>query len=188
MSMPLAMRFFVLAVLACASPVVGQDSPASSIPDPAAIAIPDLSGGRDPGVVTNGWKYFYFWRADTSFEQAYADLADCYRFMPVPGGDARLPAFVPWEEASGMGEAQTVISPYGIVGEVIGAIVAGPLIRRAHQSRLRRCMEPRGYERFPLQERRWEELTDNFSRASIAMQAKAASGPRPDADPLPVTR
>lgn len=169
-------------------PSAGAQTPASP-PDPSAVTIPDLSGGRDPAVVSNGWKYFYFWRADTSYAEAYADIADCYRFMPAPNATASVPRFVPWEEAGSVATVQpSVIQPYGIVGAVIGEIIAGPLVRRAHQSRLRRCMEPRGYQRYPLQERRWELLTDNFSPASIAMQAKAASGPRPDGDPLPEDR
>ena len=81
-----------------------------------------------------------------------------------------------------------VVNNYGLVGTVIGGMVAGPIERRFRQSRMRRCMEPRGYERFPATEATWEEIIDNYSPGSIAVQAKLASGPRPDADPLMVTR
>jgi hypothetical protein len=167
--------------------VVGLDA-GNAIPDPAAIKIPDLSGGHDADVVSNGWKYFYFWRADTSFAEAYADISDCYRFMPVANAQGLLPMFATWGQSPDVEKRQPNPYAYGLVGMAIGAIVAGPLERRAHQSRLRRCMEPRGYQRYPLQERRWEELTDNFSPSSIAMQAKAASGSAPDGAALPGDR
>ncbi|MDF7774362.1 hypothetical protein P1X14_03815 [Sphingomonas sp. AOB5] len=155
--------------------------------DPATITIPDLSGGRDPDVIRNGWKYFYFWRADTRFEEALADFTECYRFLPVGMTHPGTPMFAPWEDKPAA-ETYTPVPAYGLVGVAIGAIIAGPLERRARQSRLRRCMEPRGYQRYPLQERRWEVLTDNFSPASIAMQAKAASGSVPDGAALPEDR
>jgi hypothetical protein len=158
-------------------------------PDPATVEVPSITGGRDPDVVKDGWKYFYFWRPNTSFEQAYADFADCYRFLPVPGGDAMLPRFVPWRQA----EARRAAVPnsytaYGLMGAAIGALIAGPIERRASQSRMRRCLEPRGYQRFPAPQPVWEKILDGYSQPSIAVQAKLASGRHPDADPLPETR
>lgn len=184
--MRLRFWFVSLALPLLSVPALAQS--VSAPPDPASVTIPDLAGGRDPAVVANGWKYFYFWRADTSYAEAYADLAECYQFMPVQNAALWLPRFVPWEEAGSVARYAPAGQPYGLVGSVIGEIIAGPITRRAHQSRLRRCMEPRGYQRYPLQERRWEELTDNFSPASIATQAKAASGPVPDGAPLPEDR
>ena len=177
-----------LAALLVQAPAPARAQDMGGLPDPGAIPIPDLSGGRDPAVVSNGWKYFYYWRADTSFAAAFADFSECYRFMPVANSSPGVPMFAPWEDKPATEIVTRGIQPYGLVGAVIGEIVAGPLVRRAHQSRLRRCMEPRGYQRYPLQERRWEQLTDNFSPASIAMQAKAASGPAPDGLPLPEDR
>lgn len=168
-----------------ALPAYAQDTGAPV--DTTTIVLPDLTGGRDADVVRNGWKYFYFWRADTSFEEALADFTECYRFLPVGSTHPGTPMFAPWEGRPAA-EAYTPIPAYGLVGVAIGAIIAGPLERRARQSRLRRCMEPRGYQRYPLQERRWEVLTDNFSAASITMQAKAASGAAPDGLPLPEDR
>lgn len=184
------MRFFST-MMACAAALWAADAGAQGAAlaiDPATVAIPDLSGGRDPDTVRNGWKYFYFWRADTSFEEAFADISECYLFLPVRYAHPGTPMFAPWEERPSAEIVRPSYQPYGLVGAAIGAIVAGPLERRARQSRLRRCMEPRGYQRYPLQERRWEQLTDNFSPASIAMQAKAASGPAPDGLPLPEDR
>jgi hypothetical protein len=152
-------------------------------PDPASISLPSLGTGNDPQVIENGWKHFYFHKDGVSYAEAYADFADCYRFLLVPYVDARLPTFSPWPEKPGVTTFRPV-NNYGLVGGVIGAMVEGPLIRRAMQSRLRRCLEPRGYLRYPISEYAWEQLTDNFSAQSIAVQAKAASGPRPDQEPV----
>lgn len=175
--------YLALAAL-IASPVHAQDAP----PDPATVTVPDVSGGRDPDVVRNGWKYFYFWRADTSYDQAYADFADCYRFLPVAQGDALLPMFIAWQGEEALDEKPPVSNQYGIVGAALGALVAGPINRRASQSRMRRCMEPRGYQRFPAPKEAWEAIIDGYSQESIAVSAVLASGPRPDADPLPEDR
>ncbi len=152
-------------------------------PDPATITLPDLSPTRDPNVIENGWKHFYFHKQGVSYEQAYADLADCYRFLLVPYVNARLPTFAPWPEKPGFTTMQPV-NNYGLVGGIIGGMVVGPVIRRAMQARMRRCLEPRGYVRYPIPEETWEQLTDKFSLGSIALQAKAASGPRPDQEPV----
>lgn len=160
----------------------------AAIPDPETIQVPTISGGRNPTVVREGWKHFYFYRPNTSYHEAFADFSECYRFLPVPNAKGLLPLFAPWDASPGM----TIVKPppasqYGLVGDVIGAMVAGPLERRARQSRMRRCMEPRGYQRFPVSEDIWEKIIDNYSSHSIAVQAKIVAMFPPDAEPLPVT-
>ncbi len=172
--------------LCAATGLSAQES--ASIPDPATITVPEIKNARDPKIVSDGWKYFYFYRPNNSFAEAYADFAECYRFLPVPYANGALPAFAPWDEKPAARIVTPGMSPYGLVGEAIGAIVAGPLERRARQSRMRRCLEPRGYVRYPVHELTWEKIIDNYSVASIAVQAKLASGPVPDADILAVTR
>jgi hypothetical protein len=188
--------FLIPLLVLAASPVAAQDvaeSGAEAIPDPATVEVPEITGGREENVVKDGWKHFYFWRADTTFEQAYADFADCYRFLPVPGSSLEVNRFVAWQGP----DAQRHVVPYenyqqGLVGVVVyaalGALVDGPLERRATQSRMRRCLEPRGYQRFPVPEETWEKIDDGYSMASIAVKAKLASGPHPDAEPLPEDR
>ena len=171
---------FAAAALAMASPGMAQDA---SPPDPATVSLPDMTPNRSPEVIEEGWKHFYFHKAGVSYEQAYADFADCYRFLPVANQYAVLPMFAPWSETPG-GRTVVPVNPYGLIGVGIGALVAGPIERRARQSRLRRCMEPRGYVRYPLAERIWEQLVDDYSPGSIAAQALAAAGPTPDLEPV----
>ena len=163
-----------------------QSAPMPRVED---VTVPAITGGRDPKVVGEGWKHFYFYRPDTSYEQAYADFADCYRFLPVPYATGAIPMFVPWEAQTGAAIVKpSGPGPYGLVGDVIGAMVAGPIIRRQFQSRMRRCMEPRGYQRYPADEATWEKIIDNYSARSIAVQAKLVAQGQPDAEPLAVTR
>lgn len=166
----------VLAILLGASAASAQPS---GPPDPATLVLPDMTPTRDRRVIEDGWRHFYFHKAGVSYEEAWSDFADCYRFLPVAGADPTLPMFVPWRERSGAGSLPQTASG-GLVGGIILAIVSGPLERRDRQSRMRRCMEPRGYVRYPLAAEPWRQLIDDYSRRSIALQARVASGPAPD--------
>jgi hypothetical protein len=171
------------ALLAGASAASAQPPP----PDPATITLPDMTPTRDRRVIADGWKYFYFHKAGATYAEAYADFAECYRFLPMATGMLpSLPMFVPWRETPGVRHVERY-NPYGLVGAAIFAMVSGPIERRGHQARLRRCMEPRGYVRYPLAQAAWEQLTDDFSQRSIALQALAAVGPTPPLEPA-VTR
>jgi len=136
--------------------------------------------GRDSQRALN-----YFHRAGVSYAEAYADFRDCYRFLPVRDAlYGYVPGFRLWTRRNAVGPYQPPPNNYGLVGGVILAMIAGPLDRRDRQSRMRRCMEPRGYVRYPLREEIWRQLIDNYSPRSIAMQALAASGPAPDLPPV----
>jgi hypothetical protein len=152
-------------------------------PDPATVTLPDMTPTRDPDVIRDGWRHFYFHKAGVSYAEAYADFADCYRYLPVSMANADLPAFVPWSETPGV-SLNAAYNPWGMVGAVMISFIMGPLDRRARQSRMRRCMEPRGYVRYPVSEEVWEALIDNYSEQSIARQARAASGPTPGVEPV----
>ncbi|WP_432767659.1 MAG: hypothetical protein HEQ22_09435 [Sphingopyxis sp.] len=148
-----------------------------ALPDPAAVVVPDLSGSADPAVVDNGWKYFFYHRAGTSFAEAHADLADCYRFLtPAGWGNVALPRFVPWVERPA-GQRYDTNNQAGLVGLAIGGMIEGTLSRRDRQSKMRRCMEPRGYTRYGVAEEIWESVADMPPAKGIAVQAKIASGP-----------
>lgn len=150
-----------------------------ALPDPASVTVPDLSGSADPAVVENGWKYFFYHRPDTSFAEAYADIADCYRFLtPAGWANVRIPRFIPWvERVPGEHMSTGYFEHSGLVGLAIGAMFEGTLSRRDRQAKMRRCMEPRGYTRYGVAEEIWENVADMPPEQGIAVQAKIASGP-----------
>jgi hypothetical protein len=168
------------AALHCAAPASAQ---AGAPPDPATIVLPDLTPPTDPGVIEDGWKHYYFHKAGVTYEEAYADFSECYRYLPVAGVDASLPMFAPWSETAGT-EIIPPANNFGLVGMAIGALFLGAIERKAHQAPVKRCMETRGYLRYPLAENVWKKLIDDYSERSIALQAKAASLPAPALRPV----
>lgn len=175
------MRLVIAMMMLCAA--TAAEAQVAPPPDPATLQLPDMTPTGDPDVIADGWRHFYFHKVGVSYEEAYRDFSDCYRFLPVAGVNPMLPMFVPWTERPGTETLPQVVNG-GIVGGIILAMVSGPLERRDRQSRMRRCMEPRGYVRYALAEPTWRLLIDNYSQRSIALQALAASGPAPGLPPV----
>lgn len=175
------------AALFSARPAAAQASPASpaatqSLPDPATITLPDVTPSTDEKVRKDGARYFYFHKAGVSFAEAYADIAGCYRYL-FAGEVMRVPGFAPWVEP---GPRRTIARTpqYGFVGAIIGGMIAGPLLRSDRNSKLRRCLDPRGYQRFAIPKEIWKAVMDGDLRDSILRQAKLASGPTPHDTPV----
>jgi hypothetical protein len=142
------------------------------------IVVPDLSSSGSPQVVSNGWKYFFFRSPDATYEMAHFDISECYRFLtPTGWANVGLRRFVPWQSLAGTQTIIQIPSPYGLVGDLIGGAVEGTLLRRDRQSKMRRCMETRGYIRYGVAEEIWENVIKLPAEKSIAIQAKIASGP-----------
>lgn len=165
----------ILCAALAAPSVQAQEPPA--VLDPASVVVPDLSRSGDPDVIANGWKYFFYQKPGVSFEAAHADIAFCYRFLGASSwATVQAPRFVPWEES-----APTVVkyqpNPYGLVGALMAGMVEGTLVRRDRQSKMRRCMEPRGYTRYGVAEEIWENVVTKPPGEAIAIQAKIASMP-----------
>ena len=155
-----------------------------------ATAASDLStrvfaDQRDPKVVSDGWKHFYFYRSETTYDEALADLSECYRLSELPDSWGMVPTFVDWNRRPKSIKIETTPMVTGIVPVLIGRALQKTQNRRAMQSRLRRCMEPRGYQRYPLSEADWHWLIADFSLETLPTQARIIAGPAPDADPLP---
>ena len=159
-----------------AAAATSSGAQAAPPPDPAGITLPDLS--PPPGESANDPdpKYYYFRMDGVSYADAYADFSECYRYLPTAGAWSLLPMFAPWRETPGVETIQPT-NNYGLVGMGIAALFLGSLQRKARQAPVRRCLETRGYVRYPLTEKAWKELIDGYSERSIAMQAKAASMP-----------
>ena len=166
---------FALSAFIAGQPLAAQSKP--DLPDPATIILPDISPISDPQLRDDGLKFFYFYKPGISFAAAHADLMDCYRYLA--GGEAvTLPGFVPWVEE---GRHRTIerTPQYGVVGAIIGELVAGPLERSRRNTIMRRCMEPRGYARYPLRRDSWHAIVDGDVAQALLKQARLAPGPAP---------
>lgn len=150
---------------------------AQSLPDPATIAVPDVTPSSDPKVKNQGYKFYYFHQSGVSFAAAYQDLVECRAHLAA-GGPARVPGFIPWDETHRREIPQTV-SPYGLVGAALAAIILPTMERGARSNKMRRCMGTRGYARYAITEASWDRLNEGDERELILMQAKLASGPKP---------
>ncbi len=167
-----------LAAMPALAAEYGQD-----IPDPATIRVPDLSHSSYPEVVANGWKYFFFRREGVTFAEAYRDITDCQNFLWQSNFSVfSLPRFVAWTEPTGRTTglpdpdfSQGLLK--SAVTSAITAMVEGTLERRDRQSKMRRCMETRGYIRYSVAEETWESVTALPRREAAAVQARIASGP-----------
>lgn len=160
--------------------VFAQDNQAAlQSPDPASITVPDLSHSGEPNVVANGWKYFFFHKEGVTFTQAHGDISECFGFLRKSNWyDVMLPRFVPWRRPNpAIRKATYEPGYYGLVGDLIAGMVEGTLVRRDLQSKMRRCMETRGYSRYGVAEEVWENVIALPPEQAIAIEAKIASGP-----------
>lgn len=157
--------------------------PMTVVPDPATVAMPKLDFVSNPLIEADFDKYYFFNRANTSFEEALADLRDC-------DGFARgLSSGYKYQEAPYPYTYTMAGAAGGVIANVmIAAIFGSAEKRRLRRVNMRRCMGYRGYARFGLEKDLWQEFNfeEGFSgegedkrQAMLAQQAKVASGPRP---------
>ena len=160
-----------------AAPLAAQDEPQDGAAREQAQppAIPDLSSEeRDLG---DERKYIYFHKAGVSYEEALADVQECAAHA-THLQQRTGKSFVPW----GRNDAGLNVTydggQYGLVGAVIGAIIAGPLERSIRQSIMIRCLDPRGYTRYRANKDQWQQLIEDGENPN-EMLAAIASGPVP---------
>jgi len=171
------MAAVLAAATICAQPALAAD--AAAIPDPAKLALPDLSSpttAEDEGAFD---KYFYFHRADTSFEQALADIRECdgyARGLSSPYGYQDVPYPYAGTLAGAAG---------GAIGNIMVAMIFGSAeLRKARRTNMRRCMNYKGYDRYGLNKDVWQQFhfeeglskfEEDKRQLMLAEQAKAAS-------------
>jgi hypothetical protein len=168
-------------LLPCAA--AAQDAPqAAALPDPTTIATPDVTPSKDPAVRKEGYKFYYFYNSGVSFAQAYQDLKECRAYFAT-GGAAQVPGFIPWDEAH---RRKTMEGNYyyqplipAIVTAGMAAIIVPKMERGLRSNKMRRCMGTRGYDRYAIPEKAWNTLNDGDEEQLVRMQAKLASGPKP---------
>ncbi|MCR5872026.1 hypothetical protein LRS12_15695 [Sphingomonas sp. J344] len=156
--------------------------------DAAKVTMPKLDFTPSPTDPSNYDKYYYFVRADTDFETAYADIVEC-------DGYAR-------GLASGISYTQ-VPYPYagtmaGAVGGAIGSAMAMAIFGSAEKRRLRRvnmrqCMNFKGYQRHGLSKDLWQEfhfeeglsdMPETRRFAYLKQQALVAATAKPESKEL----
>ncbi|MGQ0559017.1 MAG: hypothetical protein ACT4OE_05445 [Sphingosinicella sp.] len=177
-----------LAALSIAKPLAAEPAPSPSTAaeavDPATIPMPELRFTPDAEAERNYFKYFYFHRDDTDFATAYADIREC-------DGYARGLSYFEYHDPT------PYIIQYGVLPGVIGGAIGSALAdaifasaerRRQRRISLRTCMGFKGYRTYGLPKGLWERF--NFDEGNQApepgervrmlrLQARAASGPRP---------
>jgi hypothetical protein len=181
-----------LAAAAAGSPAEAQPpaarstaQPAIAPVDPATIEMPELSFPPSPDAANDFDKYFYFNRAGTDFDTAYADILECdgyargisYRVEGVPS---------------------YALAQYGLGGAIGGAIgnaVADAIFgsqqrRQQRRNIMRTCMGYKGYKAYGLPRDLWVKFNFEEGLSTVEegrrlhllqVQAKVASGPAPHA-------
>ena len=169
-----------------AQTVASSGAGAEEIPSPASLTAPPLEFVAKPEDEPSFDKYFYFHRAGTSFEEAYADIRECDALASgssiyLDSGPAMAGAMANYGVlAGGVG---------GAVGGLIADAIFGSAARRAQRrTNLRNCMGFKQYHRYGLTRDLWTAF--NFEEGmgrkrepvrlrALALQALVASGPAP---------
>ena len=174
------------AVAVCAQPALAAPPPppppppsSLPVPDPGKVELPNLSAPTTAEDAADFDKYFYFHRADTSFEQALTDIRECdalARGLASPFG---------WQSAP-YPYTNTLAGVGGelIANALISAIFGSAELRKARRTNIRRCMNYKGYDRYGLNKDVWQqfnfeegfsEMKEDKRQQLLAKQAKAAS-------------
>ena len=168
------------ALAACAQPALAQTVPVPpKAPDPTKLELPDLSGATSASDEADFDKYFYFHRADTSYEQALGDIREC-------DGDARGLSSPYGYQDVGYPYAGTMAGAVGgAIGNLMVAMIFGSAeLRKARRTNMRRCMNYQGYDRHGLNQDVWQQfhfeeglssVDEDERQLKLAKQAKAAS-------------
>ncbi|WDA41597.1 hypothetical protein [Erythrobacter sp. BLCC-B19] len=157
-----------------------------------AVAMPDLAYTPDPTIAADFDKYFFFHRADTSFDQAYFDITEC----------DSLASGINFYMGADSAAISSAMSQYGVlaggIGGAIGGLMADAIFgsaerRRIKRINLRNCMFYKGYDRYGLEKELWQafHFEEGLSRenakdreAALMKQARVASGPKPKLEVL----
>lgn len=153
-------------------------SDVAPLPDPSTISIPDVTQPTDPKVREEGYKFYYFHNSKVSFAEAHQDLVECRGYLIV-GGGTQVPGFIPWGEENRRVVYQGTPMFPGLVTAALAAIILPKMQRGVESNKMRRCMGTRGYERYAIAEKTWDVLNEGEEAHIILVQAKIASGPKP---------
>jgi hypothetical protein len=150
----------------------------------SAVEVPDIVFQQTPEDAALFDKYFFFHRAETSFDEAYADISECDALASGISFSAYGTGTVPYPYTGTMA---------GAIGGAIGGMMADAIFGSAERRRIRRinmrnCMGFKGYARYGMERERWQgfHFEEGFGRVEeekrqgfLMKQAKVASGPIP---------
>ncbi|MCK0129104.1 hypothetical protein [Erythrobacter sp. F6033] len=158
------------------------------MPDQSKLSMPVLEFEPSDNDVKNYKKYYYFNRADTSFEEALTDVRFC----------DELARGLATANYYGSGYGGAMYGPAGILGDAIGGAIAqaiyGSAEKRAKRRvNMRRCMHFKGYARHGLSKELWKEFNfeeglsgvgEKERQQYLATQAYVASSELPATENL----
>ncbi|MEL7188544.1 MAG: hypothetical protein AAGK17_03245 [Pseudomonadota bacterium] len=168
-------RFIAASVLASAvtMPAAAQESVQEEkktdedwrdwLPDPATLKMPELEFEASENDIKNYKKYYYFNRADTTFEEALIDVRECDEL-------ARGLAVGNYYPDAG---TTAIYGVGGLVGGLIGgaisqAIYGSAEARAKRRVNMRRCMHFKGYARHGLAKDLWQEFNFEEGNSDVA--------------------
>lgn len=174
-----------LALAAGSASAQTADASPPGLPGAATITAPDVAAGIPERDSSGDAKYFYFQKPGMTFERAVADFRECFGYANPPIPPVLLPAFVLLEETAPGGGRVAGPSPYGLIGEAVGALLVPVMKRRNAMGNMRICMGYKAYRRYPTTKSAYLVLNEGDDlHASILMLAKIASGPAPATESL----
>lgn len=168
---------FLCAVLVVLS-VPANSEDIGPLPDPSTITVPDVTPSTDPKVKEDGYKFYYFHNPEVSFAEAHQDLVECRGHL-FAGGAQQVPGFIPFGEEHRRVVYQRQPMFPGLFTAALAAIILPKMQRGLESNKMRRCMGTRGYERYAIPEKAFDVLNNGEEAQIILMQAKLASGPKP---------
>lgn len=153
-----------------------------SAEEEAAIALPALDGPATAEDEANFGKYYYFRRADTDIQTAFADISECdgyARGLKSSMGYQQAPYPYTYTIAGAAG---------GLIGNALAAAIVGSAQKRElRRAVMRSCMGFKGYDRHGLPKKSWQyfnfeeglsTVADGERRLRLMQQALvAAKGP-----------
>ena len=162
---------------------------ASDAPDSSSIELPETAFSEDPTAAMDFDKYFYFWRSETTYDQAFSDILQCDDLARgiKPQGDGSYQDSMFAQNAFLYGPAAAAAG--GLIGGLIVGAMASAQQKNVRRHSMRYCMFYKGYERFGITKDLWrafnsEDFTSELSNDSrikmVAKQAAVASGSVPE--------
>ena len=158
-------------------------------PDPAGIAVPDMTVPQDKSDARRFDDYYYFYKPGVVYERAFADFDQCRIDGILTPMFAPVPVFVPIG-----GDAITPLRPSDDFARMtltfgnLGGIIAGTLIAEGEIENTagtnRKCLFYKGYKRYGTSRKIFNDIKAGTEQEQIARKALIASGAAPQSEAL----